>query len=140
MIPGQDISVTRPVGQAIDRVKLVLFQPFDLTKWMVIGFTAFLAYLGQSGGFAPNFNFGHRATHGENGDWREAVEHVRTYVAENLYWLLPVIIAIFVVSLALGVLVTWLSSRGRFMFLHCVALNRAEVRYPWNLYADQANS
>jgi len=28
-------------------------------------------------------------------------------------------------------LFTWLHSRGEFMFLHCVAVNRAEVAAPW---------
>ncbi len=36
-------------------------------------------------------------------------------------------------QLALWVLVVWLSSRGRFKFLHCVALNRAEVQVPGDL-------
>ena len=45
-----EISVTAPVGQALDRVKRMLFQPFDLGKWFVIGFCAWLAGLGESGG------------------------------------------------------------------------------------------
>jgi hypothetical protein len=51
------VSVTVPLGQAIDRVKLVLFRPFDLGKWFVIGFCAWLAQLGETG-FGGNFNFG----------------------------------------------------------------------------------
>ncbi len=48
------ISVTAPVGQAFDRMKRMLFQPFDIGKWFVIGFCAWLATLGDSGG---SFNF-----------------------------------------------------------------------------------
>jgi hypothetical protein len=44
------MSVTLPVGQAMDRVKKVLFQPFDFGRWLVIGFCAWLAYLGEGGG------------------------------------------------------------------------------------------
>jgi hypothetical protein len=55
MAPQQTgISVIDPISPAIDRVKLILFQPFDLAKWFVIGFCAWLAYLGQRG---FNFNF-----------------------------------------------------------------------------------
>jgi hypothetical protein len=35
---------------------------------------------------------------------------------------------------------TWLSSRGRFMLLHCVAHNKAEVTNPWTKFRQHANS
>ena len=40
----------------------------------------------------------------------------------------------------LWLLVLWLSSRGKFMFLHCVALDKAEVAEPWTKFAGAANS
>ena len=60
----REMSVTRPVGQAMDRVKKVLFQPFDLGKWFVIGFCAWLAFLGEGGGFPGGFHFGGHHGHG----------------------------------------------------------------------------
>jgi hypothetical protein len=33
----------------LERVKRVLFQPFDLGKWFIIGFCAWLAFLGDGG-------------------------------------------------------------------------------------------
>ena len=39
------VSVIDPISQAIDWVKIMLFKPFDLGKWFVIGFCAWLAYL-----------------------------------------------------------------------------------------------
>ena len=47
---AREMSVTLPVGQAMDRVKKVLFQPFDLARWFAIGFCAWLAYLGEGEG------------------------------------------------------------------------------------------
>ncbi len=44
------------------------------------------------------------------------------------------------VVVALWLLVLWLSSRGKFMFLHCVALDKAEVEVPWRKFAGAANS
>ena len=35
------------------------------------------------------------------------------------------------VMVLIGLVLTWLSSRGQFMFLHCVAKNKAEVSIPW---------
>jgi len=41
---------------------------------------------------------------------------------------------------AVWMLVLWLSRRGKFMFLHCVALDKAEVVEPWSKFAGAANS
>ncbi len=139
MITPRDISVTAPFGQALGGVKKVLFQPFDVAKWFVIGFCAWLAYLGE-GGFHGGFNYG-GGGHGHGGTNLQAeFEHARTYVVNNLGWILPLAITLVLVGLAIGLVVLWLSSRGRFMFLHCVALNTAEVAVPWRKYAKPANS
>ena len=135
--PG--VSVTVPVSQALDRVKEVLFRPFDLGKWFTIGFCAWLAYLGEGGGGGGggNYNFGER--HG-TGNVRHEFEHARDYIADNLFWIAPVAIALVTIGIALWLLFIWLSSRGKFMFLHCVALNKAEVVLPWKKFASVANS
>ena len=43
------INVIEPISPALARVKRMLFQPFDLGKWFIIGFCAWLAGLGESG-------------------------------------------------------------------------------------------
>jgi hypothetical protein len=134
-----NISVTIPVGQALSRVNAVLFRPFDLGKWFVIGFTAWLAYLGESGGFGGGGNFGNwNGRHGQSA--RGALEQLRTFIVDNLAWLVPVAIVVILILLVIGLAVLWLSSRGRFMFLHCVALNTGEVVVPWERYGREANS
>jgi hypothetical protein len=131
-----NVSVTLPVSQAIERVKLLLFQPFDPGKWFTIGFCAWLAHLGEQG-FRGNYNFGSRR---DVGNIREAFEHMRAFVMENLYWILPLAIAVVIISVALGIVMMWLNSRGKFMFLHCVALDRTEVSVPWHKFAREGNS
>lgn len=132
------LSVTLPVSQAMDRVKRVLFQPFDLGRWFIIGFCAWLAVLGEGGGFHGGFNFGEH--HGGGQEFLRQVEQARDYVLHNLVWIAPLAIAILLISLVVWGVILFLSSRGRFMFLHCVAFNRAEVQVPWNAYAPEANS
>jgi hypothetical protein len=134
-----EISVTTPVGQAIDRVKLVLFQPFDLGKWFVIGFAAWLAHLGEQG-WGGGGNFGGSSGGGGGDDLQRVWEEVRDYVMSNLSWIVPLAASLVVLGLILWVVFTWLSSRGRFLFLHCVALNRAEIRVPWEKFAGPGNS
>ena len=135
----QNVSVTQPVGQAIDRVKRMLFQPFDTGKWFVIGFCAWLAHLGEGGfgGFNGGYNFGSPAGHGSG---REQIEQIKDYVLNNLSWIVPLAVGLVVIGLAVGVVLTWLGSRGRFMFLHCVALDKAEVVLPWRKFAREGNS
>ncbi len=130
------IGVITPVGQAIDRVKQVLFRPFDLSRWFIIGFGAWLAGLGQRGGY--NFRLP-SGGHG-NTDIHADIERACEYVTANLTWIVPLAVVIVAFLFCLGLLVLWLSSRGEFMFLHCVALNRAEVVVPWRRFRRPANS
>jgi len=134
----EQISVTNPVSRAIEQVKQVLFRPFDLTKWITIGFCAWLAGLGEAGGGSSGF-------HGNSSNrtptnFQQDLEHARSYVVENLAWIVPLAVFILVVIVAMTVLFLWLNSRGKFMFVYCVALNRAEVVTPWNHYRQLANS
>jgi len=133
-----NVSVTLPISPAIERVKLLLFKPFDLGKWFTIGFCAWLAHLGQRG-FSFNYNRPSRH-HLTTDDLREWFDHARDFVMNNLTWLLPLTIILGVFLVALCILMIWLRSRGSFMFLHCVALNKAEIDVPWNKYAAAGNS
>jgi len=127
------VSVTAPVSPAIERVKQILFCPFDLGKWFAIGFCAWLAYLGQGG-----YNY-HRSASGKSHSSID-LGPVRTYVHEHLTWIIPLAIGVFVIIVAMTVLFLWLRSRGAFMFLHCVVLNRGEVAVPWRKFEREASS
>ncbi len=116
----------------------MLFQPFDLRKWFIVGFCAWLAHLGEKG-VNLHYNFG-REHGGDMEEFRNWLEQARDYVAHNLYWILPLAAGVLLLVAAWWVLILWLSSRGRFMFLHCVAFDKAEVAVPWRKYAREANS
>ena len=140
-IQPTEISVTAPVSQALDRVKRMLFQPFNIGKWFVIGFCAWLAGLGQSGGgFKGSFHSGGGRPSDAAQSFRDFMDQATPYVTQNLYWIIPAVVALVVLGLAWGMLLTWLSSRGKFMFLHCVALDQAEVERPWREFACEGNS
>jgi len=125
-----NVSVIDPISPAIERVKLILFKPFDLGKWFVIGFCAWLAYLGKGGG--PNFQW--------RGKPDESFHKAKEFVLDNLHWIIPVALIAVVMGIILWLVLTWLSSRGRFMFLHCVAHNKAEVKVPWTKFRRHGNS
>jgi hypothetical protein len=131
MTPEQrtQISVVEPLSPAFERVKIILFRPFDLGRWFVIGFCAWLANLANPGGGGGGPNY-------QGGDLHEA----KQFVVENMAWLIPVVIFGALIIIGLWLVFTWLSSRGRFMFLHCVAQNKAEVRVPWHKFREHGNS
>jgi hypothetical protein len=135
-----EISVVTPVSQALDRVKRMLFQPFDLGRWFVIGFCAWLACLGESGGFHGNFGSGGDGSRGNVHSFRDFMDDASDFVMHNLHWIIPAVLIVVVLAVAWGLLLAWLSSRGKFMFLHCVALNQAEVKRPWCEFAREGNS
>ena len=135
------VSVIDPITPAIDRVKVMLFKPFELRKWFVIGFCAWLAYLGSGGGGGgggggPHWN----APHEQQAKIAEGVNSAKEYLLDNLCWIIPLIAIVAVVIIGIGLLIAWLNSRGKFMFLHCVATNKSEVKVPWHKFRKHGNS
>jgi len=133
-----NISYSRPLSLGYQRMKKALFQPFDITKWFRVGFTAFLASLtdcqGSGGGNSSTntsannldefFNFPDTA-------WNWLVDHP---VWSNL-----IIVGIVLLILIISVII-WLSSRGRFMFLHNVVHDKQDISTPWHEYRKEGNS
>lgn len=131
------ISVVDPISPAIERVRTVLFRPFDLRKWLTIGFCAWLAQLGSGsgggGGNRTQYNI-------DRGDIGRQADDAKDFVVNNLDWIVPVGIAVAAMIIGLWLLLLWLSSRGRFLFLDCVAQNKAEVTHPWHRFRAHGNS
>lgn len=127
-----NISVIDPIADAIERTKFILFSPFDIGKWFTIGFCAFLAFLGEGGGS----NFNGLGNFGNKGN----AQSFQNAISTQLPLILTIAAFVIVIGIAIAALIFWLSSRGRFMFLHCVAKNVAEIKVPWSAYKSQGNS
>jgi hypothetical protein len=111
-------------------MKKILFQPFDLKKWFVIGFAAWLASLGAGGG---NFNY--------QSDGGERVKKVNDAISQIPHSILVAgIVLIIVLVLVLIVVFAWLRARGGFMFIDCVVKNRGAVAQPWRDFRKEGNS
>ncbi|UCG56143.1 MAG: hypothetical protein JSU70_14875 [Phycisphaerales bacterium] len=132
------VSVIDPISPAFGRVKTILFRPFDLGRWLTIGFCAWLAFLGQGGGGGGGGHGGGRGGGPSNAG--EALGQAKDFIMDNLHWIVPLVAVAVVFGLVLWLVFTWLSSRGKFMFLHCVAENKAEVKVPWHKYREHAYS
>jgi hypothetical protein len=136
------ISVIDPISPAIERAKTMLFKPFVLGKWFTIGFCAWLAYLGSGGGGGgggPHWNVPHKP-HEQQAEIAEGINTAKEYLLDNLFWIIPVAAIVVLLIIGIGLLVAWLNSRGNFMFLHCIAENKSEVKVPWHKFRKHANS
>ncbi len=138
------IGYILPLQNAWARMKSMLFRPFDLQLWLVLGFTAWLARLWDN------------ATGGAGNSWRNKVEvdgGGRDYILHRGpdgwetgdWWGLGaleagIVMVLVMFGLAFAVLVAWLSSRGEFMFLDNVVHRRAKVADPWREYGRQADT
>jgi hypothetical protein len=134
-----NIQYFAPLSRGIKRTRKMLFHPLELHKWFTIGFTAFLAGLANVGfptGYG--FNIGKRS--------QANLEQIMYFPQRAWEWLgnhpgWAIAIGFGVLLLfIIGVVMSWLSSRGKFMFLDNVVHSRSRVAAPWQEYRNEANS
>ena len=123
-----------PFGEAFETTKKILFQPFDLTKWFVIGFAAWLATMFSGGDFNYRRGLQQRRLELENAYPRQGV-----FIPRLPPWVIPVVIGVGLLILAIVVLLLWLNSRGRFMFTDCIVRNRGAIAEPWREFRTDGN-
>jgi hypothetical protein len=130
---GSKIEIFKPFGESFELMKKILFQPFNLSKWFVIGFAAWLANLGGGGGGVGNFNYPDNR--------REDAHKLGETIGQIPQPVLITGICVLVcVVLLLIVLFAWLRARGRFIFVDCIVRNRAAIVEPWKEFRAEGNS
>jgi hypothetical protein len=133
-----NIEFISPLERGWNRMTKALFKPFDMRKWFVVGFTAFLAGATSWGGRGGGKGGVHYDVHG----WHELFgfpSEARHWLADHPSWAALIFTGVFLLA-GLILLFTWLSSRGKFMFLDNVARGRDRVSAPWHEYRHQGNS
>lgn len=134
-----NILYIEPFSRGWNRMKTALFKPFDLAKWFTVGFTAFLAALLDGGsGSGYNSNIG-KKSHADLDDLFNFPGLAWEWLNSHPVWFTMIIMGITFLFIV-GVILTWLSSRGKFMFLDNVVHNKAEVKKPWYEYTKEGNS
>lgn len=130
------IEIFEPFGAAFELMKRILFQPFDLGKWCVIGFAAFLANL------SGNANLNYTPDIGDKGDWSfRSISHNATGSND---WLtscaVPLLVGGVILVIAIVAVLLWLGCRGRFIFTDCLVRNRGAIAEPWREFRREGNS
>ncbi len=131
------IQYIEPLSQGISRMKRALFKPSDMKVWFTVGFTAFLAGLANIG-FSSGPSFRNRSKF-EMEQLLYFPQRAWEWLMNHPAWATLIAVATFALII-LGIILTWLSSRGKFMFLDNVVWNRARVVAPWYEYRREANS
>lgn len=123
------ISFVEPLSRAWERMRRMLFAPFELARWLVLGFSAWLAGLASSdwgtklAGNAPDSIDEHKLVPFKFGELTDAI-------TDHLVWL-PLILLAVLVAMAVLIALLWVSSRGKLVFLDNVVHERAAIVEPW---------
>jgi hypothetical protein len=133
-----NVSYVEPLRLSLARMTRMLFRPARAGFWFTLGFAAFLSeYLswglgrGRLGGHVR----GDRTPDVIPADvLGKIVDFLRNPIVT------AVVIWIAICALAAYVLITWVSSRGRFIFLENVARERAAIVEPWRRFKRIGNS
>ena len=129
----------KPLKKAYQRMKKDLFQPFDLNKWIYVGFTSFLAGLtGYSSGTGSS-NIGMQYSEYNWDNLLSLPENTRNFLELHPVWF-AIIVAGLIFIFCISLIVCWISSRGRFMFLDNILKNNYEVVRPWHEFKKEGNS
>lgn len=127
------VPVVEPLSRAFAHVERICFKPFDFSKWVGLGFCMFLAQLGEGGLNLPTQWVGDRR------DFSGELLTAQVWVREHVPLVVGLGVLVLVLGLALGLLLTWLSSRGQFMVLLNTIRNRGDVEGPWRESRALAN-
>lgn len=130
------IAYFEPLSRAWERTRVILWQPFDLAKWLLLAFAAWLAGLTTDAGSS----FAWRADSNDAGRdvWR-GFDHAWSELAASAVWL-PLVILGVMLAIAVAVLLLWVTSRFKLIFLDNLVRNRAEIVEPWRRLEVLGNS
>ncbi|MCK5145642.1 hypothetical protein KAR48_02740 [bacterium] len=133
-----NIQYAAPLSNAVSRMKKILFKPFDLSLWLAVGLSSFIAGLtdGKGGMRSLLKDRGHIDN---TNDIFEAPYIAWEWIQDNPGWTMLIIFGV-IFLIGLSVLLTWLSSRGKFLFVHNVVTGTGQISRPWADYKRQGNS
>ena len=128
------IEIFKPFGEAFELANKILFQPFDVKKWFVIGFAAFLS--GHLAGVGFNFPspFGNFQSH------RATQNVIPAHLEQWKPWLVATVVVAALLFFAFVIALMWLKARGHFIFTDCIVRNQAAIAAPWREYRKEGNS
>ena len=147
----QKPSLGDALEKAFDRVVEYCFQPFDFTKWWIMGFVAWIASLGENGigsGFHFNIPLGNSTPSSSNKvltNTKSITSEIEQFIHDKLTteWIIAGIvgaIVLLLIFLIIWLVVAWLKAKFTFIFIDNIINDRAEVKKPWREWDKQGTS
>jgi len=130
------MSMMGPLERGWSRMVGMLFRRGSARTWFVVGFSAWLAGLTGEGGYHVGGSTD-RGGYDYGEDWGDWVSGDAFYSNETLAGM---VFAGCLIVLAVALVLLWVSSRGKFVFLDNVVHQRAEIVAPWKRFSRQGNS
>ena len=146
---SKEIGISNPLEKAFDRVIEYCFQPFDFTKWMVMGFVAWIISMGEEG-FGNGINlftndYSKITSKLIFGQTKKAANEIKnfihdTFTTEVIVTTVLISIVVILIFITIWLLVAWLKAKFQFIFLDNIICNRAEIKRPWTEFDPQGTS
>jgi hypothetical protein len=134
--PSAVAAVFDALQDAVSHTRAQLF-PFRLNRWLPLGVAAFLDQCGRQGGAGfPNFSYRHNTGVMHPFD----VGRAGAWLGQHVLLITLVAAGFFAVMVAMIAVVTWLRSRGTFMYIDNVAGGTFEIERPWRQHREIASS
>jgi hypothetical protein len=130
-----NVSYVAPLQRAWARAERMLFRPFRLEMWLVLGFAAFLSEWFSS---STGMRFGYHGHRGPEAIPGRVIAAVGNFLQHPVWTL--VLIALVTLAAILAIVLLWISCRGRFIFLDNVAHERTGIVEPWARFRRLGNS
>ncbi len=133
-----NVAFLAPLQRAWGRTERMLFRPFRIETWLVMGFAAFLSEF-LSGGGHGTFGRSFR-TPGMHGSEipHQIFRRIWDFVSDPAMMVAVVVGGC--VLLAVVIVLQWVSCRGRFIFLDNVVYERPAIVEPWSRFKRLGNS
>ena len=139
-----------PLESAFATTRRILFSPFLLSRWLLLGLMAWLSQLTHFG--ITGLQTQASRTESKLGPIRwdvssrfasdlvEWFEQVLSTVRDHWIWMVPLLAFLGVLALTVWVALIWLNSRGDLVFVAGVTRNETGLSSPWHEFAREANS
>jgi hypothetical protein len=141
------IEYWAPLVRSWQRMKVLLFRPFSLGKWLTLAFSAWVAsLLDGSGGGGPGGGIDVSDGPGGPANVAGVLREVVAGLADAWHWILShwgwTLVVFLGIPLLLAVVLAlvWVSSRFKLIYLDNLVQGKAEVTEPWKRLAHLGDS
>lgn len=133
------IEYMAPLRRAWNHAREMLFRPFNVGTWLVVGFSAWLANLMDGGGGGGGFPRPRPGMRWQMSDVAGPIRDAWSWITHHPH-LAALIGGAAVVGITVALLLLWISSRAKFVFLDNVMNRRGHIAEPWRRFRSLANS